>query len=132
MTNWIYRTIIINDSQVEYARKLTAVVAGSSGEGMYTTPLASKESPSVTTHWISAGLISEEFAQMLPLMQFTEEGWIILSEGNPQVVGEISTANGFETSREQVKELFSVSRVSQEDAFACMNALDLVLKQEID
>jgi hypothetical protein len=130
MTNWIYRTIVVPDSQVEFARQLTATVAGSAGEGMYTTPLASTEEPTVTTHWISAGLISEEFALMLPLMQFTEEGWVVVSEGNPEMVAEVSTTNGFEVTTEQVQELFSTSCVSEQDAFACMPVLGLVMKTE--
>jgi hypothetical protein len=132
MINWIYRTIVVPDSQVEFARQLTAAVAGSAGQGMYTTPLASTEEPTVTTYWISAGLISEEFAEMLPLMQFTEEGWIVVSEGNPEMVAEVSRSNGFEVTSEQVQELFSTSYVSQEDAFACMNALGLAIAANPD
>lgn len=128
MTNWTYRTIIVTDSQVEFARKLTSVVAGASGQGMYTTALASSQEPTVTTHWISAGLISEEFALMLPLIEFTQEGWVVISEGNPEMVAEVSRSNDFEVTPEQVQELFSTSYVSEQDAFACMNHLNLAMK----
>lgn len=97
---------------------------------MYTTPLASSQDTSVTTHWISAGLISEEFAMMLPLQEFTEEGVTIVSQGNAQMVAEVSTANGFEVTSQQVQELFSASYVSEQDAFIYMRVLDLVMKQE--
>ena len=127
---WTYRTIIVPQQYVDFARELTALIAGPSGQGMYTTPLASSQDTSVTTHWISAGFISEEFAMMLPLQEFTEEGVTVVSQGHAQMVAEISTANGFEVTSQQVQELFSASYVSEQDAFICMQALDLVMKQE--
>lgn len=127
---WTYRTIIVPQQYVDFARELTALLAGPSGQGMYTTPLASSQDTSVTTHWISAGLISEEFAMMLPLQEFTEEGVTVVSQGNAQMVAEVSTANGFEVTSQQVQELFSASYVSEQDAFICMQSLDLVMKQE--
>lgn len=122
MTNWIYRTIIVPDSMVQYARDLSAIVAGPSGAGMYTTALANKDKPVVTTNWISAGLISEEFAQLLPCKT--------VIDGDAAMVAKLANDNEFETTELQVKQLFEASYVSDVDSFSCMQTLDLVMKQE--
>lgn len=63
---WTHRTLIVPTNQVELARSLCAALAGPAGEGMFTTPL----SPTgffPATHYISAGLIEDKFADLLPL-----------------------------------------------------------------
>ena len=63
---WTHRTLIVPVDQVELARSLCAALAGPAGEGMFTTPL----SPTgffPATHYISAGLIEDNFADLLPL-----------------------------------------------------------------
>ena len=63
---WTHRTLIVPTNQVELARSLCAALAGPAGEGMFTTPL----SPTgffPATHYISAGLIEDNFADLLPL-----------------------------------------------------------------
>lgn len=70
MSQWTHRTLIVQDSDVEFARLLTATIAGSSGDGMWNTPL-SETGNLPATHWISSGLITAEFAELLPLTQHT-------------------------------------------------------------
>lgn len=129
MTNWIYRTIIVPDSMVQYARDLSATVAGPSGSGMYTTALANKDKPAVTTHWISAGLISEEFAQLLPCKTVID-GEEVTLPGDATMVAKLANDNEFETTELQVKQLFESSYVFDADSFSCIQTLDLVIKQE--
>lgn len=63
MNDWLHRTCIIPDAYVALARQLAAAAA-ESGVGMFTTPLsATGQEPA--THWISAGLLREEFAAIL-------------------------------------------------------------------
>jgi len=62
--NWVHRTIIVTNPYVGLARQLAAGIAGESGAGMWVRALsASGAAPA--THWISAGLIQEHFADML-------------------------------------------------------------------
>ena len=63
---WTHRTIIVDAAQVELARGLCAALAGPAGEGMFSTGL-SAFGLFPATHYISAGLIAEPFAAILPL-----------------------------------------------------------------
>ena len=64
MTQWIHRTIIVPAAVVEQARQMCAGIPG--GDGMFTAPL-SATGAEPATHYISAGLIWPQFADMLPL-----------------------------------------------------------------
>jgi hypothetical protein len=61
---WVHRTIIVPEAHVAMARGLAAGIAGSSGEGMWTTGL-SADGSAPATHFISAGLMQSEFAELL-------------------------------------------------------------------
>ena len=75
----------LTQGNLDYARELAATVAGPSGSGMWTTPLsATGQEPA--THWISAGLISEDFAALLPLTTYPEDAEPITTPGNPEAV----------------------------------------------
>ena len=61
---WTHRTIIVPDAVVIPARMACEALAGAGGSGMYTTPLSpTGELPA--THYISSGLIEQEFADLL-------------------------------------------------------------------
>ena len=64
MTTWTHRTIIVPDPVVIPARLACEALAGAGGSGMYSVPLSpTGELPA--THWISSGLIEQEFADLL-------------------------------------------------------------------
>ena len=63
-TQWIHRNIIVPAAVVEQARQMCAGIPG--GDGMFTAPL-SATGAEPATHYISAGLIWPQFAEMLPL-----------------------------------------------------------------
>lgn len=64
MATWTHRTIIVPDAVVIPARMACEALAGAGGSGMYQTPLSPPgELPA--THWISSGLIEQEFADLL-------------------------------------------------------------------
>ena len=64
MTTWVHLTIIVPDAVVAPARMACEALAGAGGSGMYSVPLSpTGELP--TTHWISSGLIEQEFADLL-------------------------------------------------------------------
>lgn len=114
---WTYRCLIVPDAQVAFARELSATVAGPAGAGMWTTPL-SPTGAEPATHWISAGLISEDFAALLPLGD---------EPGNAALVAELATANGMQTTPEQVQALFDVADVTEEESHTAINRLSLVM-----
>ena len=64
MTTWTHRTIIVPDAVVIPARLACEALAGAGGSGMYSVPLSpTGELPA--THWISSGLIEQDFADLL-------------------------------------------------------------------
>ena len=124
--NWTHRCLIVPNAQVEFARSLSAAIAGLSGTGMWTAKLSAGGSEPAT-HWISAGLISQSFADMLPLTIFPEDSDPITTPGTPLLVADLATANDYPTTRDDVQELFDVSDVTEQDAFAAMARLGLTL-----
>lgn len=83
---WRHRTLIVQADHADLARSLCAALAGPAGEGMFSTGLsASGLFPA--THYISAGLIAEPFAAILPLdMPATEEAEAQRIPGHPEAV----------------------------------------------
>lgn len=61
--NWTHRTFVVPQAHVALARQLAAAAADS-GIGMFTTGL-SATGAEPATHFISAGLIQQEFADLL-------------------------------------------------------------------
>ena len=62
--DWIHRTIIVPAPYAAAASAACEALAGAGGSGMFTTPLSpTGELPA--THWISSGLIEQEFAGLL-------------------------------------------------------------------
>jgi len=125
-TIWTYRCLIVTDAHVQFAREMCAAVAGPAGAGMWTTPL-SPSGAEPATHWISAGLISEDFAALLPLTTFDEAGQPSTTPGNAALVAQLATANGMQTTAEQVRALFDVADVTEQDAQIVMDRLGLAM-----
>ena len=83
---WRHRTLIVQADHAELARSLCAALAGPAGEGMFSTPL-SATGLFPATHYISAGLIEDKFAAILPLdMPATEEAEAQRIPGHPEAV----------------------------------------------
>jgi hypothetical protein len=126
-----YLCLIIPDSQSTYARELSAVVAGPAGEGMYTTAL-SQTGEDPATHWISAGIISDEFAAMLPLTTYLLDAEPITTTGNPEAVAMLANNAGYATTVQQVQALFDASNVTEQDAHGAMARMGLQFAQGSD
>lgn len=126
-----FRTLIITAETVELARKVASALS-SAGSGMWTTGLSSN-STSEPTHYISTGLISEEFAYMLPeqIWQQTETAWELLETlpGSPEAVTQACLAAGLDVQLEEIQEVFNSADVTAQDAFIAMQRLGLVLVQ---
>jgi hypothetical protein len=126
MTEWKYRCLIVPDAQVAFARALSETVAGPAGAGMWTTPLsASGFMPA--THWISAGLISAEFAALLPLTTYPADAEPVTVPGDVATVAQLAAANGFEATTEQVQALFDASDITEQEAMQAWGRLGMVI-----
>lgn len=126
--SWVHRCMIVPTEHVGLARVLCETLAGPGGAGMFTTAL-SPTGTEPATHWISAGLISAEFASLLPLTTFPIDAEPIYTPGNPEVVAQMAQANGMQTTAEEVQALYDVSDITDEDAFSAMARLGLQIVQ---
>jgi hypothetical protein len=129
MTDWTYRCLIVPDANVVFARALSEAVAGPAGAGMWTTPLsASGLLPA--THWISAGLISAEFAALLPLTTYPADAEPVTTPGGAAMVAQLAAANGFEATIEQVQALLDVSDITEQEAMQAVGRLGVAIAND--
>lgn len=123
---WVHRTIIVDVAQVELARSLCATLAGPAGDGMFATPLsASGNLPA--THYISAGLLEDEFVTLLPNHLAGEQ----LDTGNPAMIVHLAQQAGVEVTEAVVSNLLAAAYVSEAPAEAVLSFLNLTIVQEV-
>lgn len=127
---WRHRTLIVQADHAALARSLCAALAGPAGEGMFSTAIsASGLFPA--THYISAGLIAEPFATILPLdIPATEEAEAQRIPGHPEAVL-AALPEGYEPklTPAEVEALFAAIDVTEGDALARMQTLGLAMCQ---
>lgn len=117
--SWVHRCLIVPDKYVVFARNLTFAIAGESGNNMWTTAL-SNSGKYPATHWISAGMITSEFAALLPC---NDIGY----GGSAETTAKIASSCGVKTTKEQLQELFDNSDCTTEEALEALQRLDLKL-----
>lgn len=127
-----FRTLILPAAVTPLAREIAATLSPG-GAGMWSTGLSpTGEEPA--THFISTGLISPEFAFMVP-DQTWEQGedgaWTQTGStpGNPDAVHAACTAAGMEVTLAEVEAVFAVSDVTEHEPFTVLGRLGLVLVQ---
>ena len=114
--------MIVPNEQVELARTLAETIVGPAGYGMWTTPV-SKTGIHPPSHWISAGLIDPNFAQLLPLITVGEE--VVVSPGDAPGMVRLAAEAGLDVSLELIEALLQNSDVSEQDPFAALTRLNL-------
>ncbi len=127
---WTHRTIIVDAAKVELARSLCAAIAGPAGEGMFSTPLsASGLFPA--THYISAGLIEDTFAAILPLdIPATEDAEAQRIPGQPEaVLAALPEDYAPQPTLAEVETLFAAIDVTEQDPQVVMARLGLAMAQ---
>lgn len=127
MINWTHRTLIVPSGTVQLARDLCAAIAGPSGADMLITPLsATGQAPA--THYISTGLLDEQFAFLLPLTTYADDGSIAdVYPGNASMVLTLATAAGLSVTLQDIETMFSQANVTANDPFVAMARLALQL-----
>lgn len=128
---WAYRNMVIADAVADTCRSLAILLAGE-GQKLWTTPL-SADGTEPPTHWISSGLIEEQFADLLPL---SEWAWVVDDEdtgaghwqrtghlpGNPALLAELSEGA---VTEEQVIAVFSMCDVTLQEPQQALSRLGL-------
>lgn len=110
--------MIVPTAHVTLARQLAETLAGSAGQGMWTTPL-SPTGAEPPTHWISTGLIGSDFASLLPCDTWvqTDDGWedILHINGQPETIVYLAVEAGLTVSLAEVEALLSAADVTEQE-----------------
>jgi hypothetical protein len=126
--SWLFRTMIVPATQVEYARSLSVAISGPSGDGMWTTGL-SADGAEPATHYISSGYADEVFVALLPLTVFPPEGDPVTEPGKPEETKIKAAEGGMSTTLTKIRALFSSMDVTEQEPFTAMARLGLQLVQ---
>lgn len=118
------RTIVIPAALQTKAQGLCKGLAGSAGDGMFTTGL-SVTGNAPATHYISSGPISDDMAALLPCTTVDSDGVATTSPGQPAAVPALAAKAGITTTLAQIKALYASIDVSDQEPFAAMARLGL-------
>ena len=129
---WAYRNMIVSDAAVDTCRSLAMLLAGEA-QKLWTTPL-SADGKEPATHWISTGLIEEQFAALMPLGTWAQDEkgeWVLDSyyEGQPALLAQLSTDAGFPMTDVEVVAIFNECDVTLEDPQTSFGRLGLQMIQ---
>jgi hypothetical protein len=110
---YVHRTLILPASITPDCRQLSEALSGPAGAGMWTTGL-SADGASPATHFISSGMISEEFAAMI---------------ADPAVMFAACESAGLPVTLAQCQSILGAADVSEDEPFAALTRLNLKLIQ---
>jgi len=124
MTN-IHRCMIVPDSIVAQVRTL-ADSFGPAAQNMWVTPLsATGELPA--THWISSGLIGDDFAAIMPYSHEVDGEWITDAYDPAAFVALAEAAGVTPPSVEAIQQIMSMVDVSDQQPLQAMERLGLYM-----
>ena len=136
--NWAFRTMIVPSQYTPLASQLSALLAGVSGEDMFTTGLSASGSDPAT-HYVSTGYVSEGYAAVLPLDTYTTEvdpvtGQPVVihthKDGDPQLVVDLAAEKGVTVSLQEVTDAMNAMDCTEQEPFTAFARLGLQLVQE--
>jgi len=131
-----FRTLITPASDADLARSIADTISPENYSGMFTTPLCDVDDPSTITHYISTGIVTDEFAHLVPLATWTQEdgNWVQTDyyPGDPVTVAMMCEAADppLEVTDAEVEAVFQAADVSEQEPFVAMSRLNLQLYQE--
>ena len=118
---YTFRTLIIPAATAPAAREIAAAL-DSAGINMWTTGLsATGQEPA--SHYISTGMIGDEFAALLPL----QADGVTVSPGMPDYVASAAAQAGLSVTPEQVAGLYALADVTEQDPHVAMARMGLQL-----
>jgi len=122
-----HRTMIVPDAIVATVRAL-ADNFGPSASGMWTTPL-SADGNLPASHWISSGLIGDDFAAIMPFSHFVDDAWVTDPYDPASFVALAESSGITPPPVEAIQQIMSMVDVSDQDAFTAMARMGLQLVQ---
>ena len=128
--SWINRTMIVPSEHVDLARALAEGISGPAGAGMWTTGL-SADGTEPATHYISAGLVEDTFAALLPLTTYTTDKDGVESSdtapGDAQFISDKA-----EAPLAVIEALLEAVTVTDEPTMTTMGRMGLVMVVAVD
>jgi hypothetical protein len=94
---------------------------------MFTTALYTGDT---ITHYISAGVISEEFASILPLTEIDEEGNETTNPGSSETIAYLAGQADYEVTLEQVQAMLAEADITAGDPHERLSQLGLSLQPQ--
>ena len=130
---WDFRSLIIPTAQVQLARDIAATLSPSAGQNMWLTGLSATGS-APATHYISTGLISPEFAALVPCQTWEQDkngNWVMVSStpGDPVLCYQMCVAAGLSVTQAQVNAVYAAADVTAQEPFVAMGRMKLKMVQ---
>ena len=134
MADWAFRTLITTAATTPLARDIAATLSPTAGQNMWLTGLsATGNAPA--THYVSTGLISPEFAALVPEQVWEQDAngdWVMTSStpGDPVMCYQMCVAGGLTVTQAQVDAVYAAADVTQQEPFTAFARLGLQMVQE--
>ena len=134
MADWSFRTLICTAATTPLARDIAATLSPSGGQQMWLTGLsATGNAPA--THYVSTGLISPEFAALVPeqVWEQDENGdWVQTGStpGDPVLCYQMCVAAGMSVTQAEIDAVYAAADVTAQEPFVAFERLGLVMVQE--
>jgi len=131
---WAFRTLITTAATTPLARDIAATLSPTAGQNMWLTGLsATGNAPA--THYVSTGLISPEFAALVPEQVWEQDAngdWVMTSStpGDPVACYDLCIAGGLTVTQAQVDAVYAAADVTEQEPFVAFARLGLLMVQE--
>jgi len=131
---WSFRTLITTAATTPLARDIAATLSPTAGQNMWLTGLsATGNAPA--THYVSTGLISPEFAALVPEQVWEQDAngdWVMTSStpGDPVACYDLCIAGGLTVTQAQVNAVYAAADVTEQEPFVAFARLGLLMVQE--
>ena len=134
MDAWAFRTLITTAATTPLARDIAATLSPTAGQNMWLTGLsATGNAPA--THYVSTGLISPEFAALVPEQVWEQNpstgAWTKTSStpGDPVLCYQMCIAGGLTVTQAQVNAVYAAADVTMQEPFVAFARLGLKMVQ---
>jgi len=134
MADWAFRTLITTAATTATAQSIAVTLSPTGGQNMWITPLsASGNEPA--THYVSTGLISPEFAMLVPEQVWEWDAansqWMMVSStpGDPVLCYQMCVDGGLSITQAQVNAVYAAADVTEQEPFVAFSRLGLKIVQ---
>ena len=133
MSDWSFRTLVTTAATTPLARDIAAFLSPSGGQNMWLTGLsATGNAPA--THYVSTGLISPEFAMLVPEQMWEQDengDWVQTgsSPGDPVLCYQMCVAGGLTVTQAEVDAVYAAADVTEQEPFVAFARLGLQMVQ---